>query len=720
MLVRVNRALAARLGVRHSPLWQGPDPRHLSAPTEVHVVLSRRCSAGCRLCYVAATPRGEVLDPSRACRILDNLAAAGVFHVALGGGEALDLPHLFDLAEHARRVGLVPNLTVSGAGMTEALARRCGVFGRIHVSVDGPAEVHRRTRATFEQAEAAVRRLRAQRRGVGLNCVVTRENFDRLDDLAAMARRWRLREVELLRFKAAGRGAGLDLDLLPDQARALYPLVRRLSLRHALRIRLDCSFAPMVFAHAPLLSVARFFGVVGCAAGDMLAAVMPDGSLRGCSFAGPPEADAADAASLRNAFSKGFGTFRDPPVRRREPCASCDYVSLCNGGCCVPAAATGDPDAPDPGCPRVHERSIGRFAAALLVAFAAFSSACPETKHLQTRCVTDADCGTARSCDAATGTCRCVSDAACSPDEFCNGRSCQRRVGCDTTLDCPPGTFCDLGTRQCVDRDRCTSDVQCPIGAVCDEVRLECIAGCRDNGDCRLGEACECPGGADAGPCRIGACRAGVCADDSFCRYGERCVEDDDGERVCRRDERGPYCQGCQYDPASPTRCPGADDGANFCLLDRKVSWQRTYCGVDCDAGQPCPWGYQCRNILVLTRALCHADAECPAGGRACASDADCPGARCDSASGRCAGRCSYNEDSKSGFCTCTTDTECPRETCDSVTWRCSITRRPCTPGGTECDRAIRCVPLGDRAACFIGRNCVPAEGLTCEDVRAP
>ena len=46
-LVSVNRAFARLLGVKDSARWRGTDPRHLSAPTEVHLVLSRRCSAGC-------------------------------------------------------------------------------------------------------------------------------------------------------------------------------------------------------------------------------------------------------------------------------------------------------------------------------------------------------------------------------------------------------------------------------------------------------------------------------------------------------------------------------------------------------------------------------------------------------------------------------------------------------------------------------------------------
>src|SRR5690349_4304751 len=94
-LLHVDREMMRELGYPESPLWQLAGEGPLSAPREVHVVLSRRCAAGCRGCYVDATPSGAALPLEEACRILDELAEMRVFHVALGGGEALELDYLF-------------------------------------------------------------------------------------------------------------------------------------------------------------------------------------------------------------------------------------------------------------------------------------------------------------------------------------------------------------------------------------------------------------------------------------------------------------------------------------------------------------------------------------------------------------------------------------------------------------------------------------------------
>ena len=89
--------------------------------------------------------------------------------------------------------------------------------------------------------------------------------------------------------------------------------------------------------------------------GDVLAAVAPEGHLMGCSFCGPAEADARVPGAMAAAWADGFGSFRDFVRAAPEPCASCEYLRLCRGGCRAVSAAHGPFAEPDPGCPRVQE-----------------------------------------------------------------------------------------------------------------------------------------------------------------------------------------------------------------------------------------------------------------------------------------------------------------------------------------------------------------------------
>src|SRR5690606_17283152 len=123
-LVFVDRAFARRaLGLPagdEPAIWRGPEPALgegvLSAPLEAHLQLTNRCAAGCTGCYTGASAGGAPNEWGLAAwtRAIDALADAGVFHVALGGGESATLPWLGELADHARRRGIVPNLTTSG------------------------------------------------------------------------------------------------------------------------------------------------------------------------------------------------------------------------------------------------------------------------------------------------------------------------------------------------------------------------------------------------------------------------------------------------------------------------------------------------------------------------------------------------------------------------------------------------------------------------------
>ena len=392
-LVFVDRARAQSLGYSTPPPGMWPDAAELadaglaaaadsgtlhgstqplSAPLEAHLQLTNRCSAGCRGCYTGATSEGGPhewgLEQWQAA--LDELAAAGVFHVALGGGESAELPWLGELLRYARARGLVPNLTTSGLYDDAVLERLCGwagqgLFGQINISLDGVGADYAAVRGFdgFARADRALVALRAVHKNVGINCVLTQRSFAGLPTLFAHARRRRLSEVELLRFKPAGRGARRDtyqsLRCTDDQHRQLLPTALQLSRRYRVRVRVDCSFTPMLTHHKPPPELLGFLAVYGCAGGDLLIAARAGGQLAACSFA-PPVNTATTA--LREYFpsAAAFAPFRSWPAAQ-EPCRSCSYLALCRGGCRVVSAhVSGDARAPDPECPRVLDYRASR------------------------------------------------------------------------------------------------------------------------------------------------------------------------------------------------------------------------------------------------------------------------------------------------------------------------------------------------------------------------
>ncbi len=357
MLVLVDRAFARRLGVRRFP---EPAPAALptdpARPYEAHLTLDAHCSQGCSGCYIDARPdAGPALAAGAWEVVLERLAALGVFHLALGGGEATGWDLLLHLAQRARRLGMTPNLTTAGLELTPRLARRLRVFERVHLSLNGVGDAHAAVcgHDGYERAVMGLRILRAFHPRVGINCVVARQNADRLAPLFALLDRLDVREVELLRFKPAGRGAR-DFEhhqLTPEQAAALVPRTLRLAWRHRLRVRLDCSFTPMVCATGvPPERLARF-GLAGCVAGSWLVGIAPDGGLSGCSFD-----ERTEAGWQQLGRSDLFAAYRRWVHSAPAPCSDCRWLPICRGGCHVIARhVCGDFHAPDPGCPLVRQ-----------------------------------------------------------------------------------------------------------------------------------------------------------------------------------------------------------------------------------------------------------------------------------------------------------------------------------------------------------------------------
>lgn len=358
-LVFVDRDFIRSLGGGASPRWT-TDRKYLSAPVEAHLTLTSRCPASCRGCYVDATPAGRTDDAGEELweRAVDELARMGVFHLALGGGEATGTPFLLRLARRARDRGLVPNLTTSGLGLGAELLEAGAVFGQVNVSLDGVGDDYARVRGWdgFEVAANATRTLRERGFRVGINLVLTRLTFPRLERTIRWAKRNGIREIEILRYKPVGRGSRdyPELVLTPEQRRELLPAVLRLARRYRMRLRLDCSMAPFVCAHGPAPAVLKFLGIAGCFAGDHLVAADPAGRVSGCSFL-PPDAGLGSVAALRTHWdrSDAFALTRGYTERAREPCRSCRYLAICRGGCRAVALHRGDASSPDPECPRV-------------------------------------------------------------------------------------------------------------------------------------------------------------------------------------------------------------------------------------------------------------------------------------------------------------------------------------------------------------------------------
>lgn len=362
-LAFVDRDYMRDLGLKPSPLWDTPDNSIglLSAPTEIHFAVTNKCSNRCDHCYMDGgdRDRGELSTKSFKAA-LDILAKMEVFHIALGGGEALERSDLFEIAAYARKVGLVPNLTVSGLHINPEIAGKMKIFGQVNISMDGVGSSYASYRGLdrFLMADRAIDYLVAAGVPTGINCVLGRKNFAGIGTLFKYAKKKKLNEIEFLRLKPAGRGKSLYLQERTtfEQNIKLVPLLAKCSRKNKITAKIDCSYVPMYCYHQPPVEVLEGLATYGCEAGNVLLGIRSDGSVSGCSFLESAGISVFDLPAAFRDHDGAFKQMRSWTDRAVEPCLSCTYLQICKGGCHgVSQFVTGNYDDPDPDCPLVVE-----------------------------------------------------------------------------------------------------------------------------------------------------------------------------------------------------------------------------------------------------------------------------------------------------------------------------------------------------------------------------
>ena len=362
-LAFVDRNYMLELDLPASPLWTTGDESVglLTAPTEVHFAITNKCSVGCPHCYMdgGKNDKGE-LDTAAMKKALDVLAEMQVFHVAMGGGEALERDDLFEIAGYARKIGMVPNLTISGLGLTPEIAQKLRIFGQINISIDGTGDLYGVFRKInhFETACKSFKLLIETGVPTGINCVIGRKNFNGIEDVFRLAKEMGLNEIEFLRFKPSGRGRDSYIENRTTHAQniTLAPLLSEFSNWYNITAKIDCSFIPMLCYHNPSDEVLESIAAYGCEAGNVLLGIRSNGKVSGCSFLEETGSTVFELPHIFQEDSKGFSMFRDWTNNATEPCKSCNYLSLCKGGChAVSKFIFNDYSIPDPDCPIVVE-----------------------------------------------------------------------------------------------------------------------------------------------------------------------------------------------------------------------------------------------------------------------------------------------------------------------------------------------------------------------------
>jgi radical SAM protein with 4Fe4S-binding SPASM domain len=362
-LAWVDKNFMRGIGYRNSPLWNREIStcNYLSAPTEVHWAVTNRCNRACTGCYMDSQPIVEnELSTKELKRSFKKLRDLGVFHVALGGGEAFERDDFMEIAAYCREIGLVPNLTTNGQIVGAREIEICKLMGQVNISCDAIGKNYGTNgrKGEFDIVTSNIRKLRAADVKVGINCVVSRNNFTLLPEVIAFAVKENLNEVEFLKYKPSGRGKHNyeSNALTQEMIRTFYPMIMNNRRPESVELKVDCSFIPALLYHKPPKDELEKCAVTGCDGGNVLLSVKSNGIFAACSFMENNEKASVFEIKKLWHSSTHLKRFRDLTEKAQEPCTSCRYLSLCRCGCrAIALFYTGDFYAPDTECPFVYD-----------------------------------------------------------------------------------------------------------------------------------------------------------------------------------------------------------------------------------------------------------------------------------------------------------------------------------------------------------------------------
>ncbi len=336
---------------------------------------TQRCNLNCVHCYSGSsdTVDSEQLSTAQACRMIDDLALAGVPVLLLSGGEPLLRPDIFELITCARDAGLRVAISTNGTTITGSLAEKLARADLSYagISIDGIGEINDTFRGkdgAFDQAIQGIKNCQAAGVKVGLRMTLTACNIHQLPAVFDLIEAQDIKRACFYHLVTTGRGRGLDATLSHSQTRdAIDLIIDRTAQAHAadrpIQILTVDNHADGPYLYMRLLrddpqkaetclELLKANG--GNATGERFGCVSWNGDVHADQFwRDEILGNVTDVPFSKIWFDPNqplLAKLRDRKNHITGRCQKCRWWDICNGNLRARAASGGDPWSDDPGC----------------------------------------------------------------------------------------------------------------------------------------------------------------------------------------------------------------------------------------------------------------------------------------------------------------------------------------------------------------------------------
>jgi radical SAM protein with 4Fe4S-binding SPASM domain len=336
---------------------------------------TNRCNLNCLHCYSKASlDEIDALDTDTIMRTLPQLENAGVKFIIFSGGEPLVRKDIYDIAEEAKRLGIVTYLSSNGLYVTSHNAEKIlDTFDYVGISIDGNEEAHDRFRGlkgAFRETIKAVDLLNSYgKKKVGIRFTMTKETIADLPFIFELVEKHRIPKLYLSHLVYSGRGLeNLKMDLGKAERRKAMELILSKAFCYYER-DVDIEIVTGNMEPDAALFYERFKTRYPAYAEEMMRRLKAWGGnsagrkLLNIDSRGNVKPDPFFPVTLGNIREKPFETIwndeknellrrlREHPRRIKGRCGDCGWLEVCNGGSRSRAyAVSGDLWAEDPAC----------------------------------------------------------------------------------------------------------------------------------------------------------------------------------------------------------------------------------------------------------------------------------------------------------------------------------------------------------------------------------
>jgi len=296
-----------------------------------------QCNLKCSHCYINAKETNLVkeLSTDAAKMLIHQITEVSRPLLILSGGEPLLRNDIYEIIRYGADRGVRMGMGSNGMLIDDEVAQKLKDAGMwtVAISLDSSdPERHdefRGVKGCWNRAVNAIKTLKKAGIEVQVNCTVTRQNYDEIEDIMALAESLGVDNFHLFFLVPTGRGSDLE-DITPEMYEEMIKNTLTKTSKSKLNVKPSCAPQFMRVSKEQGVDMSRW--VRGCMAGLYYCRIYPSGEVTPCPYM-PVSLGNIREKSFKDIWfnSEIFRSLRDFDQLRGK-CGVCEYNDLC-GGC---------------------------------------------------------------------------------------------------------------------------------------------------------------------------------------------------------------------------------------------------------------------------------------------------------------------------------------------------------------------------------------------------